>query len=153
MLFSSPCTYSKTFIGAGQQHSGDRQPSTKSSCSGHDPPHLYYQSWKGWTIGSYVYAWRPAHPPDDSPCGGQRWRNHPVLLVDIRKKIKGEIEFTVAHLYDRHVAAKCLRGLARCARWRASVSLWTWPRECTYVLSDHLEIVNDTSFGSDTLCF
>jgi hypothetical protein len=80
-------------------------------------------SWKGWTVGSYVYAWRPAQAPDGSSSDGQKWQNHLVLLIHIFKQETGETQFIAARLVDRCAVAQRLVRIARCARCRTSVSL------------------------------
>jgi hypothetical protein len=106
-----------------------------------NPSRHAYESWNGWVVGSFVHVWLFASIPESPFCTVQRWQNHPVLLVDICKEEKRDARFIVVHLYDRCTAAQHLRGLTRFARWRASISLWTWPRGYTYVLSNHYEMV------------
>ena len=98
-------------------------------------------NWRGWMVGSYIYVLRPTQSSLGSPRDGLIWQNHPALLVDICKQESGEIEFVVLHLYSRRAAAQRLLGLSRYARYRATISLWFWPQDRTYVLSNHLETV------------
>lgn len=98
-------------------------------------------SWRGWSIGSYVHVLRPTQTLDWSSCNMERWQIRPALLIDIFKHDTTETEFLVVCLYDRYAAAQRSKGLEGYPRWRASVSLWAWPREYTYVLSDDFEIV------------
>jgi hypothetical protein len=89
--------------------------------------------WKSWTVGSYAYAWLPTN--------SHKWRNYPVLLVDIREDTTGEIQFIVAYLYEQHAAAQCLRTAAKPAQWEAAISLRSWPQGFKYVLSNHFDTV------------
>lgn len=132
---------SPTAIDEGQQLLEAPQLWMENCGSIKDPSLQETLSWNGWAVGSYIYIWRPAQPLDGSACDGRRWQSHPVLLIDICKPGSGEAQFVVVYLYNRRSAAQLVRPLARYARWRASISLWTWPRGHTYVLSNHFETV------------
>jgi hypothetical protein len=98
------------------------------------------RNWGKWAVGAYVYARLPVQSPEDASGNRHIWQNYPVLILDILRE-EGEIQFVIAHLYSRDKAAQCLQKLPRFARWGASISFSAWPRECTYVFSNHVETV------------
>ena len=124
-----------------QHYSGDVPPWTDILPFRNGSPRQRISYWGVWTVGSYIHVLCPTQSFPGSPRDGQIWQNHPALLVDICKQESGEIEFAVLYLYSRRAAAQRLPGLSRYARYRATVSLWSWPRDCTYILSNHLETV------------
>jgi hypothetical protein len=129
-------------VGKGQTLPGELLSHRARSCMFGNPSQTRYEAWKGWVVGSYIHAWLPEQPSESRPGNGQVWRDHPVLLVEIRKEQEErEVQFIVAHLYNRPAAAQHTKKLPQFSRWAASISLFAWPRECMYVISNHLEAV------------
>jgi hypothetical protein len=89
--------------------------------------------WKGWIVGSYLYAWLPVN--------AQTWRNYPVVLVDICKEVSGDMRLIVAHLYDQDAVIQRLQTATRQAQLQASIILRAWPQEFKYITSNHYESV------------
>jgi hypothetical protein len=103
-----------------------------------NPSRHKFETWEGWTIGSYVHARLPSHACHDFPWDEQCWEDCPVFLVDIWKDAIGAVQFVVAHLYTRNIAGQRLRALGE---WMGMVSLVVWPYMSKYVLSNHFETV------------
>lgn len=125
----------------GRQYLEDLWRRTTGHRSIDDLPLRTMTSWRGWSVGSYVHALGPTKSFDVPSHVEQMWQKHPVLLIDVVKQGPREAGFLVAYLYDRRTAAQRSKMVAGLPRWRASISLRTWPREHTYVLSNHFEIV------------
>lgn len=93
----------------------------------------------GWNVGSFVNAFRQVQSLHNAP----RWQIQPALLLGIHRQAPSNVQFTVVYLYDQKVAAEGLSMLGIYARYRAIISMWTWPQEHRYVISSRVEKLNE----------
>lgn len=93
----------------------------------------------GWNVGSFVNAFRQVQSLHNAP----RWQIQPALLLGIHRQAPSNVQFTVVYLYDQKVAAEGLSMLGIYARYKAIISMWTWPQEHRYVISSRVEKLNE----------